>query len=209
MDDANEDTKLVCVGDAGNDAEAAMLRAYLESHDIYVYTQGENHHSLFGQLGGFIQIRLMVPANQSDTARALIEAFRADIASQEPAGDEDEDEDRDKGESGDQAADAEWRDAEERKQAIRAARVVLFFCPGGGHFATGAWVRGLLLVGLVIWLVSQAASMQPAYFFLAIAVPVFDWFMVPTLVDARHARKLAAGALPRAHVAPTPRNPDR
>ncbi|GAB4565594.1 MAG: hypothetical protein Tsb0020_16620 [Haliangiales bacterium] len=203
MDDASEDTKLVCVADAGNDAEAAMLRAYLESHDIYVYTQGENHHSLFGQLGGFIQLRLMVPANQSDTARGLIEAFRADIASEEPAEDEDEGE----GEGRDEVADAEWRDAEERKQVIRSARVAVFFVPGsGGHFATGAWVRGLMLISLLFWSLSMGVGGQPAYFFLAIAIPVFDWLMVPTLVDARHARKLAAAALPRAHIAPTPQD---
>lgn len=61
----------------GND-EASLLRSVLEARGIQCHVQGEHHRSLMGLIGTFIELHLMVPAEQADeAARILQEAAEA------------------------------------------------------------------------------------------------------------------------------------
>jgi hypothetical protein len=55
------DSPLVHLVSVGSDAEAAILRSYLEEHGIYCYIQGENHRSMLGFLGeaGIVNLRII------------------------------------------------------------------------------------------------------------------------------------------------------
>ncbi len=54
---------------------AEMLRDVLWDHGIPASTPGLMHRSLFGVAGGFVSIRVEVPARHLERARDLMEAF--------------------------------------------------------------------------------------------------------------------------------------
>ncbi len=54
---------------------AQMLREMLHDHGIPASTPGLMHRSLFGVAGGFVSIRVEVPARHLAHARELLEAF--------------------------------------------------------------------------------------------------------------------------------------
>ena len=184
---------LVFVAEAGDTAEASVLRSYLEDHGIYVYVQGENHRGLLGQVGAYIALRVMVPAAQAGDARSLIAAFHEGVEVEEPP--EFRGAFRDDG-ADDPADDLEaWRGSARRRTAIRAARVFCVMWPaGGGHFVTGAWLGGLALMALTAAGIAGGIARHPALFVIAALVPVVDWLQVPGLVDRRHQRAAADSA---------------
>gem|GEM_PF-5808982 len=73
VEDAPDD--LVFLVGAGDLNEAAILRGYLEHHGIYVYVQGEEHRSMLGMLGAYVELRLMVPAASVEDAKEVLELF--------------------------------------------------------------------------------------------------------------------------------------
>ena len=52
--------------------EAATLRGVLDAHGIQCVIQGEHHRQLLGMLGPYVEVRLLVPAEQEDAARRLL-----------------------------------------------------------------------------------------------------------------------------------------
>ena len=52
--------------------EAATLRGVLDAHGIQCVIQGEHHRALLGMLGPYVQVWLLVPAEQEEAARRLI-----------------------------------------------------------------------------------------------------------------------------------------
>ncbi len=160
MGDSDAMVHLVQVGDNG---EASVLRSFLECHDIHVYVQGENHRSVLGMVGAFIELKIMVPASQLDDAKELLEEYNAETPEgnaptefQGPNRDEFDDQDAD---------DNRWLHEKALSISRRRLRIASFVFPfGGGHFAMGAWARGLLLLAIVV--ASLVAAVSTASFLL-------------------------------------------
>jgi len=128
----NATDDLVHLVSAGSNAEASVLRSFLENHDIQVYVQGENHRSLLGMAGAYIELNIMVPESQAEAARDLYREFEAAAVEEE--------------EEEDDEADPNWRSEGDRKQARKKAMFAALVFPfGGAHFSIGAPLRGLLL----------------------------------------------------------------
>jgi len=68
---------LVIIGDCANEIEAKLLKGYFESNDIFCHIQGESHRALMGMMGGFIHLNIMVPENQAEEAKMLLDDFRS------------------------------------------------------------------------------------------------------------------------------------
>ncbi len=68
----SSENDLVHIASAGDTAEASVMRSYLEHHDVDVLVSGENSHSVLGMVGGFVELRIMVPAQQAEVAKELL-----------------------------------------------------------------------------------------------------------------------------------------
>ena len=67
-----EGVSLVPLQSCASVEEAAMLRGVLQAHGVPCVVQGEHHRSLLGMLGPYVEVRLLVPAGQLETARRLL-----------------------------------------------------------------------------------------------------------------------------------------
>ncbi len=56
----------------GDNAEASMLEARLRSEGIEATVQGENHRSMLGTLGSYIELNVMVPDAQWGVAQRVL-----------------------------------------------------------------------------------------------------------------------------------------
>ncbi len=63
----------------GNNAEASVLRARLEEAGIRSVVQGENHRSLLGPLGAYVELAVLVPEEAADQAREIIDAAESEV----------------------------------------------------------------------------------------------------------------------------------
>lgn len=52
--------------------EAATYKGVLDAHGLPCVIQGEHHRSLLGMLGPYVEVRLLVPAGQEETALRLL-----------------------------------------------------------------------------------------------------------------------------------------
>jgi hypothetical protein len=66
--------ELVLLTTCADNAEAALIKGLLDSADIHCVVQGEEHRGMLGALGGYIDLRVLVPADELDKAKALLEA---------------------------------------------------------------------------------------------------------------------------------------
>jgi len=158
---------LVFLASAGSTNEAAILRGYLEHHGIYCFVQGEQHRSMMGMVGAFIELRLMVPEDSIDDAKELLEQFHAAQEESEP-GAEFRGTYRDQG-SGDEddQYDEDVINKARLANKVRRARMVGFLWPfGGAHLAAGAYIRALLLAALAIAGIVMGASDTLSWFAL-------------------------------------------
>jgi hypothetical protein len=82
---------LVPLTRCGNNIEASSLRSLLESNGIFCYVQGEQHRSMLGMLGAYIELQLMVRRADLEQARELVESFHEALPSDdEPEADPEE-----------------------------------------------------------------------------------------------------------------------
>ncbi|WP_375760919.1 DUF2007 domain-containing protein [Corallococcus exercitus] len=58
----------------GDESEALLVRALLEADDIPCIVQGEQHRSMLGVAGAFIELRVLVPAGELEHARELLKS---------------------------------------------------------------------------------------------------------------------------------------
>jgi len=58
--------------------ESMIIRSVLEDHGIYVYLQGENHRSLMGLVGSFIELRVLVPEESLEQARRILKGLESE-----------------------------------------------------------------------------------------------------------------------------------
>lgn len=184
MEPTKDDFVKLC--SAGDNAEASIIRGYLEDAGITVYVQGENHRSMLGMVGAYIELNILVPSSDFEEASEMMRAFveaEPDDALGELEGpyrdefEQDEDEDE-------SALDI----AIERR--TKGVRMIGFIFPfGGAHFAAGAFVRGLVLAGLCI--TGIAAVMTGASPVALLTMPLsmlIDYKTVRTVV-ARKVRR--------------------
>lgn len=66
----------------GDESEAALVRGLLEANGIPCIVQGEQHRSMLGVAGSFIELRVMVPANELERAHALLKS----VPQEDPSG---------------------------------------------------------------------------------------------------------------------------
>jgi len=182
-------SELVFLTNVGDNATASLLRAYLGEHGIHCYIQGENHRGLLGVVGTYIDLRIMVPASDLETAETLLAEYDnfevQDVA--DPRGlyrDEGDDEDEEKNEEGELPA----LPAHEKRLLSFAG---LAFPFGGAHFRAGAPITGLLLAA-----VSAAALLTafttPVWALLWPVCVILDLKYAPPVAQRRHARRRLA-----------------
>jgi hypothetical protein len=178
---------LVLLVNVGDNGEASVLRSYLEHHGIHVYVKGENHRSLLGMVGTYIDLGVMVPGSQIDDARELYAAYQNggnEAEGAEPPEmrgvnrdqfpDEDEDED-----------DESWLSEAEINRLKKRAVLAAFILPiGGAHYSIGAYGSGLLLSGISIYSVVHGVS-NPMYFGIWAAAIVMDLFASRFILKSR------------------------
>jgi hypothetical protein len=63
---------LVLLKTCGDNAEASLTRGLLEANGIECVVQGEQHRSMLGTLGSYIDLRVLVRAADADRARELL-----------------------------------------------------------------------------------------------------------------------------------------
>ena len=166
------------IGTCSGLADAALVRSALEAHDIPVVINAEQHASMLGGIGGaFVPLHIYVDSERADEAAALLRDLRergqgpssspgeddgadgaddADMADAAgaPADDAADAADAGAAEVGDNDDDDDvLSDVDRRVERRRRAGIVLLlscFIPLGGigHLLTGAWLRGLALVGV-------------------------------------------------------------
>ncbi len=129
---------------ASNNAEASFLRSYLESEGITVYIQGENHRSMLGMVGAYIELNVLVASSDFEEASAMMQAFEE--SQPDDAGGLE-------GPYRDDFSEEDEEDTEELQAAIlqrtsEVQRIGMLVPLGGAHFAAGAPVRGLVLAAL-------------------------------------------------------------
>ncbi|NOK37643.1 hypothetical protein D7W79_33565 [Corallococcus exercitus] len=66
----------------GDSSEAALLRALLEANSIPCIVQGEQHRSMLGVAGAYIEVRVLVPSGELERARELLKS----VPQEEPLG---------------------------------------------------------------------------------------------------------------------------
>lgn len=200
-EDVPED--LVFLVGAGDLNEAAILRGYLEHHGIYVYVQGEEHRSMLGMLGAYVELRLMVPGASVDDAKQVLELFyseQEDASGPEFRGafrDEHHDEEEE------DKYDEDVVDKTRLKHAVRRARLAgLMFPLGGAHFAAKAPIRGLMLAALSIAGVVLFVQGKPmmiglwvlsvAYDLMSVRGPLFDTEVARARAEHKQLREAAS-----------------
>ncbi len=67
----------------GSVEEAATYKGVLDAHGIPCVIQGEHHRALLGMLGPYVEVRLLVPAEQEGTARRLLQPAPSLVADEE------------------------------------------------------------------------------------------------------------------------------
>ncbi|MBL4634636.1 MAG: DUF2007 domain-containing protein [Kofleriaceae bacterium] len=138
------DRDFVKLCSARDSAEASFLRSYLESEGITVYIQGENHRSMLGMVGAFIELNVLVASSDYEEANAMMQAF-GEAQPDDEGGLEGPY--RDDFSEEDEEDDDELQAAiEKRTKEVQNMAILVPF--GGAHFAAGAPVRGLVLAGL-------------------------------------------------------------
>ncbi len=61
----------------GDNQEASVLRSLLQAHGIRCVVQGEQHRSMLGMLGPYVELRVLVEREELDRARRVIEEAAA------------------------------------------------------------------------------------------------------------------------------------
>lgn len=119
------DEDLVKIYTAADNAQADIIKGILAESEILAYVQGYHHHSLFGAIGGFVALNILVPAHQAEEAAKILKehlepTMPPALEQQEPSA-----------------------------PPIRSARVAFilpFFLPGLGSCYVGRGKRGGLIM---------------------------------------------------------------
>ena len=64
--------ELIIIGACEDEFKAQIIRDVFSSHGIYVFIQGENNHSLYGKVGSFIEMNILVKNKDKEKAIHLL-----------------------------------------------------------------------------------------------------------------------------------------
>jgi hypothetical protein len=179
---------LVLLVNVGDNGEASVLRSYLEHHGIHVYVKGENHRSLLGMVGTYIDLGVMVPGTQIADARELYAEYQNggdDNAA--PEGPEMRGVHRDQfPDDDDEEDDESWLSEAEIKRLKKRAVLAAFIFPiGGAHYSIGAYASGLLLTGTSIYAIAHGVT-NPMYLGIWALAIAMDLFGSRYVLNSRH-----------------------
>ena len=77
----------VTIGTCANPAEAALVRAAFDAHDIPVVINAEHHASMLGGLGGaFVPLHIYVDEQDVEEAAALLSDLRGPVLAEDEGG---------------------------------------------------------------------------------------------------------------------------
>jgi hypothetical protein len=173
--------ELVNLTNVGDNGEASVLRSYLEHHGIHVYIRGENHRSLLGMVGSYIELGVMVPQEQLEEARELFAEYQQEhepVEGPDPRGVH-------RDQFPDDAEDEDWKeDANIQLAKKRAKLAALIFPLGGAHFSIQAPVSGLLLASVSVFAIVQAIH-RPVFLALWALAVAMDLFGSQQQLDKR------------------------
>lgn len=146
--------------------EADLIRDTLEQAGIYCFVQGEQHRSMLGVLGSYVEMGILVPEGQSDQASEMVEDLLKQI----------------------QALPPEFKDEDEkqayepppkfRPKSRRVAFVLGLVVPGtgscyAGRPEIGSWIVAAYFVCLVILSLSMASHLlSDASVFIALMIGI-------------------------------------
>ena len=157
--------------------EATIIKDALEENGIYCFIQGDQHRSMLGFLGTYIDLGVMVPENQVEEAAIIVENVLSamEILPMEPT-------------DGDINPESEKVLKPHKKIRQKSKRVAFFLpfvLPGAGSCYAGnpdigVWIIGSYLACLVLFclLFSSAQQIYMRYLFLFVAfLFALDWFV--------------------------------
>jgi hypothetical protein len=155
----------VRIGTCSGPAEAALVRAAFEAHDIPIVINAEQHASILGGLGGaFVPLHIYVSDDRAEEAAALLEDLRAHEAREpEPADEADQADQAD--EADEEASDGPPIEVRTTRRRRTVAVVLLGLCItfGTAHMLTGAWLRGMALAGLEVLAIKYLAAGEASF----------------------------------------------
>lgn len=140
-----------------DNAEAAVIRAALSSHDLHVFINGENAAPMFGLGAAAISLDVWVDREEVEEALALIRELReggeGGLVDDEIPIDDTAERAEELTDDGAIVAPAEDTLARlgTRKRIVLAVLVGLFMGHGTAHMSTRAWKRGLVLAAAQIY----------------------------------------------------------
>lgn len=142
----------VRVATCSNAAEAAMVRAILDAHDIDVVIAGEHNASmLVGLAGSYVSLDVYVDAEDGERAAELIQSLReGGEGVEEPPDDE----------SPDVGPDPHTA-IETRKRTGVAVVLSLCITFGTAHMYARAWMRGITLAAIELVGIGQIGDNRP------------------------------------------------
>ncbi len=86
----NQSSDLVLFRNCADNIEASGLRALLEANGIYCVVQGEQHRSMLGALGAYVEVNVLVPQTELGHAATVVkeaeEAGADQVAEEEMEG---------------------------------------------------------------------------------------------------------------------------
>ncbi len=118
--------ELVRLTTAADNIEASAVRSLLEANGVRCVIQGEQHRSMLGILGAYIELNLLVPAIDLDRAQQILSA--REVPSDEGIYDEDHEEEA---ETAPVSLDRDEDAPRPRTKLKLIALVVLFIFMGG------------------------------------------------------------------------------
>jgi hypothetical protein len=145
----------VRIGTCSGPADAAFVRSAFDAHDIPIVINAEQHASVLGGLGGaFVPLHIYVDDQYAEDAAALLADLRGHgERDPEQAGEDEEDAAEEAGEqAGGEAEGSTPVDLQVERRRRTAIALLLGCCLtfGTAHMSTGAWLRGMALLGLEV-----------------------------------------------------------
>ena len=176
----------VRIGCCANPAEATLLRAFFDAHDVPVTINGEQHAAMLGGLGGaFLALEIAVDSDDAERARELLTEFRAAT----PAFEDDDDDDDD------EVDDLSLR-LERRKRIAIAIMLSCFISFGTAHLSAGAFKRAFALALFEMLAIRELVVHGPWPGALMFALAVLaDMIGAVQVIRQRFARQLPAATL--------------
>jgi hypothetical protein len=150
----------VMIGHLNYDVDAEIVSSLFLSHNIPVVIQGRNHRRMLGFIGGYIQLRVLVPLAYKEQGISLLESYhtqRDDLDFDPPTEEE-------------QQGERQWLLFSKTSKKMGIALFLSAFLGFGlASLSAGLWLSTIILAPLQLISYSQELSAQVAGLF---SIPV-------------------------------------